>query len=277
MTWAVTSTAASIERMPERRRRSTRASGTGAAGSMPRTIRPVKRAQAELAATSSGKRSSSVGATGSIAPRASGRSFFADRSRASPRIDRQSPRSGVRSTSMIVPSRPSQAASSVPGVASSPSSMMPAPSSPSPSSTAEQSMPWESTPRSLAFFSFVPSGRRPPTRANAVARPARAFGAPQITCTGSASPASTVQTRSRSASGCRSAVRMRPTTTFSNAGRADSTPSTSSPREVSCSHSPSVSSGGSIHSRSHASSNFMRPPRSRGTARESADRSRRTA
>ena len=94
-------------------------------------------------------------------------------------------------------------------------------------------MPNDSTPRSFAFLSFVPSGSRPPIRANAVERPSRAFGAPQTTCRGSASPASTVQTRSRSASGCWRVATIRPTTTFSKAGRADSMPSSSSPSEVS--------------------------------------------
>ena len=78
-------------------------------------------------------------------------------------------------------------------------------------------MPLDSTPRSLALPSFVPSGITAPGRATATVWPWATFGAPQTICAVSPSPSATVQTVSRSASGWRSAVSTRPTMKFSSA------------------------------------------------------------
>ena len=68
-------------------------------------------------------------------------------------------------------------------------------------------MPRLSTPRMVPMPSvmFLP-GMKVPGGENTLTRPARAFGAPQTTCTGAAPlPVSTMQTRRRSALGCCSA------------------------------------------------------------------------
>ena len=68
-------------------------------------------------------------------------------------------------------------------------------------------MPRLSTPRMVPTPSvmFLP-GMKVPGGENTLIRPARAFGAPQTTCTGAPpSPVSTMQTRRRSAFGCCSA------------------------------------------------------------------------
>ena len=88
---------------------------------------------------------------------------------------------------------------------------MPSGSSPTSSSEAERIIPSEATPRSFALRSFSPPGIRAPGRATATVWPAATLGAPQ-TIVRSPSPASTVQTRSRSASGCCSALSTLPTT-----------------------------------------------------------------
>ena len=66
--------------------------------------------------------------------------------------------------------------------------------------------------------SFVPSGMTAPGRATPTVCPAATFGAPQTICWGSPSPTSTMQTFSRSASGCCSALSTRPTTKFATSG-----------------------------------------------------------
>ena len=90
--------------------------------------------------------------------------------------------------------------------------MIPSWSSPIPTSSSARIIPCDSTPRSFALPSFVPSGMTAPGRATATVCPAATFGAPQTIVLGSPAPMSTVQTVSRSASGCRSAVRTLPTT-----------------------------------------------------------------
>ena len=78
-------------------------------------------------------------------------------------------------------------------------------------------MPLDSTPRSFARLSFVPSGITAPGRATATVWPAATFGAPQTIWDGAPSPVSTLQTVSRSASGWRSALSTLPTTKCSSA------------------------------------------------------------
>src|SRR5215475_8110547 len=88
--------------------------------------------------------------------------------------------------------------------------------------------------------------------------PARAFGAPQTTCTGAPpSPVSTVQTRRRSALGCCSAVMTRAMVNGASAFALSSMLSTSSPIMVSLSASFSSGSSVSRCSFSQESVNFM--------------------
>ncbi len=110
---------------------------------------------------------------------------------------------------------------------------MPAWSSPSPSSRAEQSIPCDSTPRMADFLISIPLvGMIVPTLASATLMPARAFGAPQTTCS-SPCAAFTLQTRSLSACGCFSASMISATTNGFSACDLSSTDSTSRPMAVS--------------------------------------------
>ncbi len=95
--------------------------------------------------------------------------------------------------------------------------MIPAPSAPTSISVSERIIPFDSTPRSFALPSLVPSGITAPGRATATVWPAATLGAPQTIVCGP-SPASTSVTRRRSASGCCSAESTRPTTNPSAAG-----------------------------------------------------------
>ncbi len=92
------------------------------------------------------------------------------------------------------------------------STMIPCELSASSSSLADRIIPSEATPLSLAFFSFVPSGMTAPGCATATVCPAATFGAPHTIVAGSSPPKSTLQTFSRSASGCCSAESTRPIT-----------------------------------------------------------------
>ncbi len=127
---------------------------------------------------------------------------------------------------------------------------MPSWSSPTSSSSAARIIPSEATPRSFALRSFSPPGIRAPGSATATVWPAATLGAPQ-TIVRSPSPTSTVQTRSRSASGCCSALSTLPTTKFSGlGGPATLTRSTSVPVITSRSASSSAPTPGSQYSRS---------------------------
>ena len=86
-----------------------------------------------------------------------------------------------------------------------------------PSSRSERIIPFDSIPRSLAFFSFSPPGMRAPGVTTATVCPAATFGAPQ-TIVRVPLPSSTSQTRRRSAFGCCSALSTRPTTNPSALG-----------------------------------------------------------
>ena len=84
---------------------------------------------------------------------------------------------------------------------------MPSPPVPISSSFSARIIPSETTPRSFARLSFVPSGMTAPGVATATVWPAATFGAPQTIVAGPSpsperSPRSTVHTRRRSASGC---------------------------------------------------------------------------
>ncbi len=80
-------------------------------------------------------------------------------------------------------------------------------------------MPLDSTPRSFALPSLVPSGITAPGLATATVCPAATLGAPQTICDGVEPPMSTMQTLRRSASGWRLRSSTLPTTKFSQ--RAD--------------------------------------------------------
>ncbi len=86
------------------------------------------------------------------------------------------------------------------------------------SSSAARIIPSEATPRSFALRSFSPPGIRAPGSATATVWPAPTLGAPQTIVRGPSSPTSTVQTRSRSASGCWTASVTLPMTKLSGDG-----------------------------------------------------------
>src|ERR1035437_9240974 len=137
--------------------------------------------------------------------------------------------------------------------------MMPSWSSESCSSASEHSMPRLSTPRMVPMPSvmFLP-GMKVPGAENTLTRPARAFGAPQTTCTGAPpSPASTMQTLKRSALGCCSAEITRAMVNGASAFALSSMCSTSSPIMVSLSASFSTGSSVSRCSFSQDRVNFM--------------------
>ena len=98
---------------------------------------------------------------------------------------------------------------------------------------------------------WVPAGAKTPIM------PARAFGAPQTTWTGSPSPGSTMQTRSRSAFGCGSAETTRAMRKGAKSLVRSSTPSTSRPIMVSRSAMPSTVAMVSRCSFSQDRVNFM--------------------
>ena len=91
------------------------------------------------------------------------------------------------------------------------SRMMPSCSAESSSSRSESIIPSETWPRSFALRSTVPSGSTAPGSATATVSPAWKLVAPQTIWRGSPSPTSTVQSESRSASGCLSRVTTLPT------------------------------------------------------------------
>ena len=172
-------------------------------------------------------------------------------------MQRQSPRLGVRPTSMTTSSSSSQSTRSIPVGAAASSSRIPSASSPRPSSRAEHSMPCEISPRIRLLRIFVPSGSRAPIRAKAVRRPGRTLGAPHTTRCGSPPPSSTSQSDSLSASGWGTTPTTSATVTRSIDPATGATDSTSRPTAVSRAANPSVSIGGSTHSRTQRSLNFM--------------------
>ena len=156
--------------------------------------------------------------------------------------ERQSPRFHVISRSNTVSPFGSASTSGVPLASEASSSMIPEWSCEMQSSFAEQSMPDDGTPRSLAGLILKPpSGTTAPIFATATLRPARQLGAPQTMPSFSPPPTSTVQTCMWSESGWGSQVRTSPTTKCSSrAGPSVSTASTSTPEKVSLSDSSCV-------------------------------------
>src|SRR5690348_1276931 len=251
------STTAEIERKPERSMRCCIHAGVGALASMLSMTRAAKRGQAPA----SSMRTPRVAAlpTGACASVGSvnGAPVIAETSRAMPTIDRQSGRFGVSLIVISASSSASVARTSCPGVASEGSTSSPDASSAMPSSRAEHSMPCDSTPRTVVRVIDCPPGSVAPSSAQGTRKPFAAFGAPQTTCNARSRPTSTVQTRSRSASGCGATCVIVPTTTCAKDGAARTTSSTSKPAIVSLSHNAAVSIGGSTSVRNHRSENFM--------------------
>ena len=153
-------------------------------------------------------------------------------SRAKPRTLAQSGRLGVRSTSMTASASCRACRSDSPTASFSSSSMMPLWSTDRPSSRAEQSMPADSTPRTLAFLILVPSGSCTPGQASADTIPARTLGAPQTTWICS-EPVSTWHKVSLSASGCLATDTTLAVMMASSPTNSSSTLSTSRPSMVS--------------------------------------------
>ncbi len=151
-------------------------------------------------------------------------------------------------------SRPSASISGVPGSpgASSPRTSRPAWSSERPSSLPEQSMPLETTPRSLRRPISKPPGRMAPTGASGTRSPTSKLLAPQTISSGSA-PASTVTSRILSAPLMASILRTWATTTSPRPSPTCSIASTTRPRSSSAARSAPTSSGKGAKSRSQLS------------------------
>ena len=133
-------------------------------------------------------------------------------------------------------------------------------SSAMPSSLAEQSMPEDSMPRTLATLIVKSPGRLAPGRAQGTFRPGATLGAPQTICCGTSRPMSTRQTFRRSASGCLVTSSTWATTTLSKAGATLVSSSTSRPAMVRrCENSPPETLG-LTKLRSQDSENFMCDP-----------------
>ncbi|MNF86509.1 hypothetical protein D3C84_689480 [compost metagenome] len=140
--------------------------------------------------------------------------------------------------------------------ASAASSIRPSWSSLICSSEAEQSMPLDSTPRSLAFLILKSPESSAPIMAKGIFRPGRTLGAPHTTWKVSL-PLLTWQTRSLSASGCCSVLSTSPTTTPLKAPATGVTLSTSRPAMDRRATSSSRDTCGLTQLRSQSSLNFI--------------------
>jgi len=158
--------------------------------------------------------------------------------------------------------------------ASSGNSSKPAFSSDNFNSRAEHSMPCDSTPRSWPTLisnglPSAPGGSTAPAMAHTTFRPGRTFGAPHTMLSMVPVPTSTWHTFRRSAFGCFSISRTRPTTTFENGGATGSTSSTSRPDMVSRWASSSEVIFGSTMVRSQFSENcIIKPSKGQSSQRE---------
>ncbi len=198
---------------------------------------------------------------------------------------RQSPRFGVSSRLNRRSSSARCFSSGVPGRTSPSNSSKPSDFSARPSSEAEHSMPLDSTPRSSALPISTPPGSRAPGSAAGTRMPAHALAAPQTILKGVPVPASTSHTCRRSACGCGSVLRMRPTTTPRGSSALSGSISHSSPARLSFSAKAAASTAGLTHSRNQFSEIFMGRCADEtcdigaglsGTVRGNADRCRRT-
>ena len=144
-------------------------------------MRPTYRAHPLGESILTGITSAMVSATGAQGSLHTSSLLSTPTSRAIPRILKQSPRLGVRSTSIIASSKSRYLTKSTPTLASEGNSHNPLASSPRPSSSCAQSIPKDSTPRSLAFLILKLPGKTAPTVANGTLIPTRALGAPHTT------------------------------------------------------------------------------------------------
>ena len=101
-----------------------------------------------------------------------------------------------------------------------------------PSSASEQSIPFDSTPRSLPFLIFLPPGSMELCSATGTKSFSCKFCAPVTICSGSPAPTSIWQIQRWSESGCLSSLSTCPTTTFSISLPSFSQPSTLEPLMV---------------------------------------------
>ncbi|MNQ96335.1 hypothetical protein D3C85_1119330 [compost metagenome] len=151
---------------------------------------------------------------------------------------KQSERFGVKSSSMTLSLIANTSRMELPTCVSSGKTRIPSwisfgsSLSLSPSSLAEQIMPCDSTPRSLARLISSPPGRTAPIMATGTFCPASIFLAPHTICKSSPCPASITQTLNLSASGCFSRDFTKPTTTLDTPLLRSSTISTSIPLRV---------------------------------------------
>ena len=198
----------------------------------PPTQRPTKRGHRSGSRTSTEMRSAvgrpvsggSVGGSRRLAP------VTAAISRASPMIDRASPRFGLTSTSRIV--SPYSSASGLPSGASAGRIRIPSASAVRPSSSPEQSIPLLTTPIFSVRSIRRSPGRTAPGSATGTRWPAAMFVAPQTISRGSPSPVVTRVSDSRSARGWRSTDSSSPTTTFRQSSPQRTMPLTSIPSSV---------------------------------------------
>ncbi|MCY1408986.1 hypothetical protein D9M71_243200 [compost metagenome] len=153
-------------------------------------------------------------------------------SRAIPRILKQSPRFGVILISMTLSSSLRYSRIFTPTGASAGSSSKPSILSSRSISEAPQSIPCDSTPRSLPFLILKSPGNTAPMVATGAFIPTRTLGAPHTICRGSPEPILIVVTRRRSASGCCSTVNTSPITTPVNGLATGANSSTSRPSIV---------------------------------------------
>ena len=206
--------------------------GVAARLSTPRTMQPAKRGQAAGAASSTARRSRCTALGGAIAGPFTRASEIAATSRAMPRTDIASPRFGVTPRSSTASSRPRYSRRG--GRAERPQAARGSRRKPRPARAPSRTRACRATRRrgSSPRGSRRRRGawRRP--RASALFKPARALGAPQTICSGSPLPFVTRQTRSLSACGCGSQLRISATTTPVNGGAASAMPSSSNPAMV---------------------------------------------
>ena len=176
-------------------------------------------------------------------------------SRASPRIERRSPRFGF--TSMSITSSPRRSTSRMPSGALASRMRIPSPSSVAFSSLPEQSIPSEVTPIFSARSMSRPSGITEPTRATGTRWPGAMFFAPQTTLSVSLSEIRTFVSCNRSARGCGPTSSSSPTTNVLQSAPHRSKPRTSRPRIMSASASCSFDSSMSTNSRSQESGTLI--------------------
>src|SRR3569832_721571 len=163
-------------RTPLRRRRSCFQSVVVARAFSPSISRARYRGQAAALSTCTGNAVSTTSGTAVISGPRTMVLLITATSRAMPATHRQSPRFGVRPSSMLTSSNRSAARKSVPGANSAGSIIKPSALSARPSSFAEHNMPSETTPRSLDFSMRLPPGKCAPITARVHAAKTQSIG-----------------------------------------------------------------------------------------------------